>query len=214
MSVSNYILSGSKFKKAKNLSTAAQQEEGESADKLFQQAYTNFAMVSSSRAQYPDSLHRWGLAFLHQAQQKSGDEAIQLFEEAITKFTLCDAVKPDHIGAFMDGGVALMGLAKEKGLGIEDDLYIKAQKSFSKAEEINPGTASYNLACIYALQNNTEACKEALKKASDSGIVPSEENILNDSDLDNVKNASWFDDFITSLSIEAEPEPKPVNPYK
>jgi len=205
MSVLNYLLSGSKLKKAKTLSTAARLEDGEKADQLFQEAFENFSSVSSSRAAYSDALHNWGLALVNQAQKKSGDAAIKILEEAITKFNLCDAVKTDHLGASLDGGVALMGLAKAKGLNVDDDLYVKAKESFLNAENIQQGSASYNLACLYALHNDGDSCLEALEKARDCGLIPDEQDILNDADLDNIKPLVWFSEFITSLAVEEEP---------
>ena len=205
MSVLNYLLSGSKLKKAKNLATEAHLAEGEKADQLFQEAYENFSSVSSSRVSYPDALHNWGLSLINQAEKKSGEAAIKILEEAITKFNLCDTVKPNHLGASLDGGVALMGLAKTKGLSSDDDLYVKAKESFLNAENIQHGSASYNLACLFALHNEGDACLEALEKARDCGLVPDEQDILNDADLDNVKQASWFGEFIASLADEKEP---------
>ena len=205
MSVSNYLLSGHKFKKAKNLSAAARLEDGEKADALFQEAYENFSAISSVRVQYPDALHCWGLALVNQAQKKSGDAAIKILEEAITKFSLCDTVKPNHIGASLDKGVALMALAKVKGLSSDGDLYIKANESFLNAEEIQHGSASYNLACLHALHNKADACLESLEKARDCGLIPDEQDILNDADLNNVKKLSWFREFIASLADKEEP---------
>ena len=205
MSVLNYLLSGSKFKKAKNLSAEAHLEEGEKADQLFQEAYENFASVSSSRVSYPDALHNWGLALINQAEKKTGDATIKILEEAITKFNLCDTVKPNHLGASLDGGVALMELAKAKGLSVDGDLYVKAKESFLNAENIQQGSASYNLACLYALHNEGDSCLEALEKARDCGLVPDEQDILNDADLGNVKQLSWFGEFISSLANEEEP---------
>ena len=205
MSVLDYLLSGSKLKKAKILSTSARLEDGEKADQLFQEAYDNFSSVSSSRVGYPDALHNWGLALVNQAQKKSGDAAIKILEEAIVKFNLCDAVKANHLGASLDGGVALMGLAKAKGLNADDDLYVKAKESFLNAENIQQGSASYNLACLYALHNEGDSCLEALEKARDCGLIPDEQDILNDADLDNVKQLVWFREFIASLADEQEP---------
>ena len=73
---------------------------------------------------------------------------------------------------------------------------------FFNAENIQQGLASYNLACLYALQNKADNCLEALEKARDCGLVPDQQDILNDADLDNVKQLSWFDEFIKSLADE------------
>lgn len=213
MSVLNYLLSGGSLKKAKKLAAAARIETGDKADSLFQEAYENFASVSSSRAQYPDALHCWGLALLNQAQKKTGEACVKILDEAIVKFNLCDAVKPNHLGASLDGGVALMALAKAKGLSADDELYNKAKELFLVAETIQQGSASYNLACLNAIQGNIDACKEALERARDCGLTPDEQDILNDTDLDNIKQATWFAEFIASLADEEskpEPESEPV----
>ena len=142
---------------------------------------------------------------VNQAQKKSGDAAIKILEQAITKFNLCDTVRPNHLGASLDGGVALMELAKAKGLSSGDDLYVKANESFLNAEKIQQGSASYNLACLYALQNKVDACLESLEEARDCGLIPDEQDILNDADLDNVKQLAKFGEFSTSLADEEEP---------
>lgn len=210
MSVVNYLLSNSKFKKAKKLSAEAHLLDSEKADSLFQEAYENFSSISSARAQYPDSLHFWGLALVNHAQKKSGESAIKLLQEAHNKFLLCDTVKPNHLGASLDGGVALMELAKAQKLSLNDDLYTKAKESFLNAEEILSGSASYNLACLFSLEKNPDACLKALEKARDNGLIPDEESILNDIDLDNVKQLPWFGEFITSLSEEEEEEEEEI----
>jgi hypothetical protein len=172
MSVVNYLLSGSKLKKAKMLSAAARLEDGEKADQLFQEAFDNFSSVSSSRVGYPDALHGWGLALVNQAQKKSADTAIKILEEAITKFNLCDAVKAHHLGASLDGGVALMGLAKAKGLNADDDLYVKAKESFLNAENIQQGSARLHiiwLACMHYIMKLIAAWKP-WKKPGTAGL--------------------------------------------
>jgi len=206
MSIFNYLLSGHQFKKAKQLTFDARQEEGEKADQLFQQAYDSFAGISESYSNYADALYYWGFALLHQAQNKSSDQATTLFEEAINKFSFCKTVAPNHLGAAVDGGVALLGLAKSKQVELSHELYQKAQESFESAEQIQIGAASYNLACIYALKNESQACLSALENARDHGLVPDEENIINDNDLKNVKPLALFSEYIESLKVEEEEE--------
>jgi hypothetical protein len=204
MSVLGYFLSGSKLKKAKKLTAAARKEEADKADLLFQEAYKNYAAVSESYSGYPDTLYNWGFALLHQAQTKSGDDAVKIFEESIIKFSFCSTIAPNHLGAAVDGGVALLGLAKAKAVNLDNEIYIKARASFEKAEEIQQASASYNLACMYALQSDGDACLEALEKARDYGLVPAEEDIIKDDDLENIKQLAWFDEFIASLTEEEE----------
>ena len=199
MSILGYLLSGSKLEKAKKLTLEARQEKGKKADQLFQQAYENFMTISESSSNYADALYYWGFAILHQAFTKPSDEAIKIFEEAITKFSICKMISPEHLGASIDNGVALMGLAKSKQVGLDHELFSKAIESFESAEKIQLGSASYNLACMYALNNKSDACLKALENARDHGLLPDKQDIINDVDLKNVKKLPWFSEFITSL---------------
>jgi len=204
MSIINYLLSGSSFTKAKKLTLEARQEQGEKADQLFQQAYDSFSAISESYSEYSDALHSWGFALLHQAQSKPSKEAIKIYEEAISKLSLCQSVSPTHLGGALDGGVALLGLAKSQQVSFDNELYDKAKKSFESAEKIQLGSSAYNLACLYALQNKQDACLKSLEAARDCGLLPDEQNIINDADLKNVKQLPWFSELITSLAEKEE----------
>ena len=160
--------------------------------------------ISESSSNYADALYYWGFAILHQAFTKPSDEAIKIFEEAITKFSICKMISPEHLGASIDNGVALMGLAKSKQVGLDHELFSKAIESFESAEKIQRGSASYNLACMYALNNKSDACLKALENARDHGLLPDKQDIINDVDLKNVKKLPWFSEFITSLKEEEE----------
>lgn len=214
MSISNYLTSGFILKKARELAAVAHLAEADKADPLFQKAYEAFACYSSSRAGYADCLHSWGLALVNQAQNKTGDNALKVLDQAMMKFNLCDTLKPNHIGASLDNGVAMMTVAKIKYSHPNDDWYVNAKKSFLKAETIQQDSAAYNLACLYAIQGKTDDCLKSLEKARNCGLIPDEQAILNDADLNNVKQLSWFDEFISSLTIEEPVEEIKFNPYK
>lgn len=202
MSILGYLLSGRQLEKSKNLTLEARQEKGEKADQLFQQAYDSFATIPESSSNYTDALYYWGFAILHQAFSKNSDEANKIYKESINKFSFCKTRSPEHLGASIDCGVALMALAKNKQVGLDNDLYSQAKESFKKAEKIQQGSASYNLACIYALQNEGDACLKALESAREHGLVPDEQDIINDNDLENIKQLPLFAEFIASLKEE------------
>jgi hypothetical protein len=202
MSILGYLLSGRQVEKAKKLTLEARQEKGGKADQLFQQAYDIFTTIPESSSNYADALYYWGFAILHQAFTKPSDEASKIFDQAITKFSLCKTISSEHLGASIDSGVALMGLAKSKQVSLDNGLYSKAKESFEKAETIQQGSASYNLACLYALHKKNDDCLKALENARDHGLVPDEQDIINDDDLKNVKQLPWFTEYIESLAPE------------
>lgn len=204
MALLGYILSGRKLKKAQALTDTARKKSGEDADLLYQEAFRNLAEIPVTSSNFSDALHFWGFALLHQGLSKPADQAIKIFEEALSKFSICQSKSPDHLGAALDAGVALLGLAKAKGVNLDHEIFVKAKESFLKANEIQNNCASYNIACMNALQNDGDACLESLEKARDSGHLPNEEDIINDDDLENVKQMPWFDEFIASLADEED----------
>jgi hypothetical protein len=113
-------------------------------------------------------------------------------------------IDPNYMGAAIDGGVAYMDLARLKGVAPSDELYELARKQFEKANSIQAGTASYNLACIYGLRGEGDACLKALQNSKDKGSLPDAQDILNDPDLAGVKNQSWFLEFMESLNKKTE----------
>ncbi|GAB4264698.1 MAG: hypothetical protein Kow0065_15480 [Methylomicrobium sp.] len=205
-------LIGSFFRKSKlNAAIAhvnkARKRDGAEADHHFDSAYKGFAEVISKDLLFTETLYNWGFALLNQAKTKSGDEALKLYREATEKFSFCRMVNPDALGAAIDGGVVYMDLARLNQAEPQDALYDQALHLFNEANRIQRGSASYNLACIYALRNDQEACLNALEESRDHGSLPSIDDILGDADLDNMKSHHWFIDFVESLKAPAEPEP-------
>jgi tetratricopeptide (TPR) repeat protein len=194
----------------------ARKSEGSTADGLFKAAYQGYADVLHDDPLRAEALYNWGFALLHQAKTKTGDEAALIYQDAIQRFAFCMLINPDYLGAAINGGVAYMDLARLKKVKPDDGLYELAKKQFEKANAIQAGTASYNLACIYGLQGNKEECLKALEKARDKGALPEASEILNDPDLASIKEQDWFVAFMETLNkkTEAEPENKKavVNP--
>ncbi|NOT83814.1 MAG: hypothetical protein HOP02_03330 [Methylococcaceae bacterium] len=204
MSLLSSFTKGSRLQAAIKTVAEARKSEGGKADQLFIKAYAAFAEILSGDLVSAQSLYNWGFALLQQARTKTGDTAIKLYEEAITKFSFCSTVDPNFLGAAIDGGVALMELARLKAVGIDNVLYAFAKEHFERAEKIHKGSAVYNLACIHSLMGNDDACLSALSNAVKHGSLPSEQEVLSDPDLENVKTKSWFLDFIASLHTIVE----------
>ena len=190
----------------------ARKSEGSTADGLFKAAYQGYAEVLHDDPLRAEALYNWGFALLHQAKIKMGDEATNLYQDAIQKFAFCMLINPEYLGAAINGGVAYMDWARLKKVKPDDTLYELAKKQFEKANAIQAGTASYNLACIYALQGNKDECLKALEKARDKGALPEAGEILNDPDLASIKEQDWFVAFMEALNKKPEVEPENNEP--
>jgi len=198
------------FTKKKKLSAAISQtakarlSEGTTADHLYKGAYHDYAEVLVGDPLRSEALYNWGFALLHHAKAKIGDEAIKLYQEAIAKFSFCLLLNPSYLGAAIDGGVAYMDLARLKEVDFHDELYEAARRYFEQGNAIQAGSASYNLACIYGLRNEGEACLNALEDSKSRGSLPEVDDIVSDPDLNQVKDQQWFVTFIATLNEKSE----------
>ncbi len=188
----------------------ARKSEGSTADNLFKAVYQGYAEVLHDDPLRAEALYNWGFALLHQAKTKTGDEAARLYQDAIDKFAFCMLINFDYLGAAINGGVAYMDLARLKKVKPDNELYEKAKKQFEKANAIQAGTASYNLACIYALRGDKDACLKALETSRDKVTLPEAGDILNDPDLVTVKEQKWFIALIETLDKKTEAEAEEV----
>lgn len=183
--------------------------EGSTADNLFKGAYQGYAEVLLDDPIRADALYNWGFALLHQAKTKTGLEAAKIYQDAISKFAFCRLINPNYLGAAINGGVAYMDLARNQQDDVHSETYELAKKQFETANAIHKGTASYNLACIFALRGEYEACLQALEHSRDNGSLPDAAEIVVDPDMSRVYNQTWFFDFIEGLNkpeFVVEPE--------
>ncbi|MCX7099108.1 MAG: hypothetical protein NTV43_14500 [Methylococcales bacterium] len=186
----------------------ARASEGNTANALYKAAYLSYAEILQDDPLRAETLYNWGFALLHQAKTKTDEEAAKIYLDAIEKFTFCLLINPNYLGAAINGGVAYMDLARLQRVPPDDALYNLAKKQFEKANAIQAGTASYNLACIYSLRGEHDACLKALEHSRDKVTLPEADEILNDPDLINVNGQEWFTTFMESLTKKAEADLK------
>ena len=80
-----------------------------------------------------------------------------------------------------------------------NDLLIEAEKELLEAEALMPGSAAYNLGCVYARLGNETECQRWLARTKELGKLPDQDNIATDPDLENVRDSQWFKDFLGEL---------------
>ncbi|WP_411726655.1 TPR end-of-group domain-containing protein [Methyloglobulus sp.] len=177
----------------------ARKEEGGIADQLLKEVYQDYADVLIGDSFRAKALYHWGVTLLHQAKSKTPPESINIYRNAIAKFAFCMTIDPSYLAAAIDAGVACMDLARARGVPPSDELYEMAKKQFEKANSIQAGVATFNLACVYGIRGDNENCLEALQTAKGKGNLPEDADILADPDLANIKNQAWFQEFMSSL---------------
>ncbi|QWF71543.1 hypothetical protein KEF85_03420 [Methylomonas paludis] len=202
MSIINSLTKRSTLDAAIKQIGKARKSEAGLAEQLYKGAYQGFAKVISDNLTISQALYYWGFGLLHQAEQQDPEQAIATLEDAVSKFSFCLLIAPHYLGAAIDGGVAYMTLARLSTTEAKPRLYSKAEQFFETAGEIQKGSAAYNLACIYALKGDETACLNALTLARQTGSLPDEPVILQDSDLASIIETDWFKQFIADLHTQ------------
>jgi tetratricopeptide (TPR) repeat protein len=181
------------------LSEQAKQKTGAEADSLFALAGEKFEAALRIKPDKRESLNNWGNALLEQAKQKTGAEADQLFALAGEKFEAALRINPDDHETLNNWGNALLEQAKQRIGADADQLLALAVKKLLIAEELGPGSGSYNLACIASLQGDADECRKWLLNSFEHGELPTKQHLLDDSDLESVRSLDWFQDLLAKL---------------
>jgi len=178
------------------LSDQANMKSGEEADRLFSLASEKYKAALDIKPDNHGALNNWGTALSDQAKMKSGAEADNLFAQAGEKYQAALAFKPDYLEAFNNWGAILSDQAKMKGGEEAIKLFSQAGEKLIECENLKPGWGSYDLACISALTGRDENCREWLAKSKSHKKLPSKDHLMQDTDLDNVRQSEWFKKFL------------------
>ena len=160
----------------------AEQKKDES---LYQEAFEKFEAAFTIKPDDHEALYNWGNALSNLAKQKK-DES--LYQEAFQKFESALKIQPDLYDVLDDWGAALLELFHSTG---RVELLALAEEKLRQAEDIEPGSGAYNLACALALQNRLDEALEWLAKA-----IAYDVNVMNDArdeeDLASLRNLEQF----------------------
>ena len=190
--------------------TAAVPSDLAGASALWQQARQKYALalqIDSSDAQVADN---WGATFATEAQALAPSNlpaARALWQQAYDRFTIAIRINPKHIGASANLAAAMLqeraALLKASPQPVGQasaeavDLLQKAKKILLALEDNTAGDGAYNLACMYALEDQAADAMLWLERSAAADKLPKKSHIANDSDLDSLRNTpafiAWFE---------------------
>ena len=133
---------------------------------------------------------------LHRLAKLTSDEVI--YKQSFEKYEQALSFRGDSFKVLHDYSDALLSC-----FNIEKDesLLVKAYELLVQAEKIYPGE-TYNFACYYSLTNQLDLCKDKLlccEQASTSPKSYIKKRLIEDTDLDNVRNLDWFQELLARL---------------
>ena len=182
----------------------AKAKDGEEADELYAQVYGKYEAALAIKPDKHEALYNWGSGLSDQARTREGEEADELYAQAYGKYEAARAIKPDKHEALKNWGSALSDQAVKKHGEERRRLLEEARRNGLRAEELSPGQAAYNLACVAALRNDEADTRTWLEASKAAGKLPSIAHIKKDSDLDSIRDTEWFQEFLRGLEDDAD----------
>jgi Tfp pilus assembly protein PilF len=174
------------YEQAKNAS-------GVESGQLLDLALKQFKAALDIKSNLYQAYNNWGNAIIHQSRSSSGREADRLFESAIKKFEDALYIESDQLQILNNWGMALLERYRTSDdESVRVDVENEIIRISGRAERVSTGGGSYLSACLNALINDDMACLMGLKKALKSNSLPSREYLLNDPNLESVRDSEWF----------------------
>jgi Tfp pilus assembly protein PilF/MinD-like ATPase involved in chromosome partitioning or flagellar assembly len=180
----------------------AKLKEGAESDGLFAAAGEKYAAALAIKPDKHDALNNWGAALLEQAKLKEGAESDGLLTAAGEKYAAALAIKPDKHGTLNNWGTALLKQATLKKGEERNQIFALARDKYTSAEKQKPGSASFNMACLEALQENEAESIRWLKSAMEHSGGVSRKQIAADSDFDPIRELPAFKKYLATLPEE------------
>lgn len=177
----------------------ARRMTGAEADRLFSEAQSKYKTVLKIDPNMHEALNNLGNTLREQGRGKTGAESDRLFADAGSKYEAALKVRPDKHQAFNNWANALMAQAVQKDEPERSRIFGLAKDKCLAGEEIKRGAGAYNLACIAALTDDEDGCRQWLETSRDAGTLPSRNHIETDSDLDSVRECDWFKQLLETL---------------
>jgi len=175
----------------------AKTKSGEEADRLWEQACERYAEVVRIKPDMHEAFYNWGIALADWARTKSGKEADRLWKEACERYAEAVRINPDMHRALNNLGNALVNrFALASDAELRESLLQEAEDKCRRAEEIKPGAASYNMACVYGRREDAENCRHWLTRAKEYGDLPASSQVLADPDLSAFHDEPWFREIV------------------
>src|SRR5262249_55987652 len=111
-----------------------------------------------------------------------------MYPEAVRKFEEAERIQPDSRVLHKNWSSILVREAPEQ-----------AANHAERANAIEPGEGSYNLACIAAGNGDRPAIERWLTHSAEYGKIPSLSHILYDRNFEAVRSERWFGELLDRL---------------
>jgi tetratricopeptide (TPR) repeat protein len=151
---------------------------------------------------FPKIHLRMALSFSHIAEL-SGEKMD--YDKSINAFQMAIKQDPEDDIAWLEWGLTLISQVQQS-LYFSDKTqsYDEAEQKIIRAGQLGNQQSFYHLACLYSLKNRLDEAMFFLKKASESEVLPSFEEMEEDEWLENLQTTEDYIDFIQKLETKQQ----------
>ena len=182
----------SEMRVADRLAERAQIKANQEADALFEEAYARYGEAALRVPGQVDLYVHWGNALTEQAKLKTGAEAERLLAHACQKYCRAASLSPQEAQTEYLWGLALSRRAQLTRGDTSEQLLRDAMVHLSNAEERNPGSAAYVLACLCGARGDAHQVRLWLTRGKVSGTLPVRSTVESASALKAYTSEPWF----------------------
>ncbi|MCK4518277.1 tetratricopeptide repeat protein, partial [Candidatus Babeliales bacterium] len=155
-----------------------------------EEAISHYSEALRIKSNYDKGYYHLGRSEYLKAHYYLGNALIQQgnFKEAIKHFSEVLRIRPDNATAHFNLGFVLT----------QRERFKEAISHYSEAVRLDPhfsAVASYNIACIYSIQDKIEESINSLKKAIEKGYN-NWDLIKTDKELENIRGSSYYKELI------------------
>lgn len=171
----------------------------------YEQAVQILSNVVKLDPDYGHARYNLALALSHLGESTQDMESL---EKATEHFQILVKENPEDETAWNDWGLTLLHQAELVHENLRPDqskeLYREAERKFFNAVSLGSLPSFYNLACLYAMEENFKEAMHYMERAESVNMLPPIEDILHDDWLIDLRTTDAFKLFISQLTNKQE----------
>ncbi len=167
---------------------------------IYQKAIEMLSHLLMLEPNFPQIHHQIALTYGHFGELT---EEIAYFTRSLHHFRLAYQRERENDGVLLDWGLTLINTANSSD-SEKMALYREAEHKIVQSAKLGNVYAYYHLACLYALQKQTDKAMRYLHKAKGFHALPPTKDLLRDEWLENLYTTQEFTAFVSSLETPLE----------
>ncbi|CAI2719679.1 tetratricopeptide repeat protein [Nitrospina watsonii] len=159
---------------------------------LFEEAEEKLEAALEQQPNHPDALVSLAHCLLNKVRGMTAEKAEPLLETGLNHVQTALEESETSAPARNVMAAILMEQARNKRGINAHPLLAEAKGHLQQAEDLQPGSATYNMARLMAQLNNESGCREWLQKCKANGVLPLPAMLMKDHLLETFRESKWF----------------------